>query len=198
MNNKKPFKLIFITGNKHKFTEFKNFISRQNLNVILEHKDIETAEIQSDSLENVAKFKIESIKSKISGNFFIEDAGFFVESLNGFPGVYSSYVLKSIGNQGILKLLENNSKRNARFKAVIAMNIEGNGEIHIFKGEVLGKVAEKMRGAGGFGFDPIFIPNEIHEKTFGEMLPDEKNKISHRSRAGVELFEFIKRRYFIF
>ena len=74
--------------------------------MILEHKDIETAEIQSDSLEKVARFKIESIKSKISGNFFIEDAGFFVDlPLNGFPGVYSSYVMKTIGNEGILNLI---------------------------------------------------------------------------------------------
>ena len=105
-----PFKLIFITGNKHKYMEFKKIALKQNLNVILEHKDIETAEIQSDSLEKVAEFKIESIKSQISGNFFIEDAGFFVEDLNGFPGVFSSYVFKSIGNEGILKLIENNSK----------------------------------------------------------------------------------------
>jgi len=197
MNTKEPFKLIFITGNKHKFTEFNNFTSKQNLNVILEHKDIETAEIQTDSLEKVAKYKIDSIKSKISGNFFIEDAGFFVDDLNGFPGVYSSYVFRSIGNSGILKLLKNESNRNAKFQAVIAMNIEDDREIRIFKGEVHGKVALKIRGREGFGFDPIFIPDEVPKKTFGELLPNSKNKISHRSRAGIELFKFIKRRYFI-
>ena len=78
------------------------------------------------------------------------------------------------------------------------MHIEDEVGIYLFNGEIRGKVAEKIRGGEGFGFDPIFIPDEVPDKTFGEMLPDEKNKISHRSRAGAELFKFIKRRYFTF
>lgn len=196
--SEKKLKLTFITGNKNKFLEVKKFFSDNNLPILLENQNIETEELQSDSLRKVAEFKINSIKNKIAGNFFVEDAGFFVdEPLNGFPGVYSSYIMKVLGNEGILKLLGNSEIRRARFQAVIALYLEedeNQEKLYFFDGEVKGTVAKSIRGKNGFGFDPIFIPDEIPKKTFGEMLPEEKNRISHRSRAIKKLVEFLSKK----
>ena len=189
----KSINITLITGNLNKVKEIKNHFEEQNLNINLIHSNIETMEIQADSLEEVAIFKVKSVKNKVNGSYFIEDAGFFVDDkLNGFPGVYSSYVMKVLGNEAILKLMEKSVKRKSKFQAVIALYYEPDDEIHIFKGEVLGSVSQKIRGAQGFGFDPIFIPDELPEKTFAEISADEKNNISHRARAMDKMIEFLK------
>jgi len=111
----------------------------------------------------------------------VEDSGFFVEELNGFPGTYSKYVQETIGNEGILKLLEGKENRNAYFKTVIGYCDE-NG-VKLFKGIVRGKVSEEIRSKGfGFAYDSIFIP-EGEDRTFAEMTAEEKSEISHRKRA---------------
>ena len=137
-------------------------------------------------------FIINPFVNKIGGNIMVEDAGFFVEALNEFPGVYSSYVMKMIGNEGILKLLGNSSNRKAKFKAVVAYYSTEHQIIHYFKGDVRGNVSFKIRGNNGFGFDPIFIPDKMPDKTFGEISIDIKNKISHRSEAIIKLGDFLK------
>ncbi|MHA1820465.1 MAG: XTP/dITP diphosphatase [Promethearchaeota archaeon] len=188
-------KIYFITGNLHKYEEIKVAFKRSEMNIELIHKDIKTYELQAETLEEVARFKVNSIKDKVNGNVFVEDAGFFVEyPLKGFPGVYSSYVMKTIGNEGIIKLLNGYKTEDTKayFKAVIAFYMKEEDTIEIFSGEVHGKVSLQVRGAHGFGFDPIFIPNEMPEKTFGELTREEKNKISHRARALEKLISFLK------
>ncbi|MHA1689321.1 MAG: XTP/dITP diphosphatase [Promethearchaeota archaeon] len=186
-------KIYFITGNHHKFEEIKALFKNHFLNYELEMKNAHPIEIQADDLVEVALFKLNSIKDRINESCFVEDAGFFVDHpLNGFPGVYSSQVFKKIGNQGILRLIDNPSQSRARFKAVIALYFKSHDKVYIFEGEVVGKVAGKIKGSQGFGYDPIFIPNAMPHKTFGEITKEEKNKLSHRAIAIEKLIDFLK------
>ncbi len=186
--------IYFITGNNNKFNEILNLFQKEDLSFQIMQNTIETTEIQASSIEEVALFKLKSVMEKMSNSFFIEDAGFFVDiPLNGFPGVYSKYVLNTIGNKGILNLIKDYPDTKAHFKAVIAMYFQPINEILIFEGTVDGKVARTIRGRGGFGFDPIFIPNEFPTRTFAELTIEEKNLISHRGKAWRKLVEFLKR-----
>jgi len=142
-------------------------------------------EIQADSLEEVVKDALNTINS-IDNGVFIEDAGLFIKALNGFPGVYSSYIENTIGNDGILKLMKDVNDRKAVFKSVIGFK---GSDIKIFEGEVKGEIALESRGTKGFGYDPIFIP-EGHKKTFAEDF-ELKSRISHRKRALEKLARFI-------
>jgi XTP/dITP diphosphohydrolase len=110
-----------------------------------------------------------------------EDAGLFIDHYGGFPGPYSSYALDKLGNPGILKLLNDIEDRRAFYQSVLALRI--NGENHYFRQSVKGTIAHRQRGTGGFGYDPIFIPEEGDRRTFAEMTEEEKNAISHRARA---------------
>jgi len=119
---------------------------------------------------------------------FVEDSGLFVPALNGFPGAYSAWVLRKLGNEGILRLLEGKN-RDAEFKCAVAFT-EGK-EVRLFTGIVEGRVSESIRGNGGFGYDPIFIP-ERGEKTFAEE-PSLKDSLSHRARALQKLGEYLSK-----
>ncbi|MHA1803287.1 MAG: XTP/dITP diphosphatase [Promethearchaeota archaeon] len=193
-NNAHEKKIYLITGNPHKFEEINALFKNHFLNYKLELKNAHPIEIQADDLVEVALFKLNSIKDKINDSCFVEDAGFFIDHpLQGFPGVYSSHVFKKIGNQGILKLIDDPSRSRARFKAVIALYFKPHDKVYVFEGEVLGKVAAKIRGSQGFGYDPIFIPNAMPHKTFGELTKEEKNNLSHRAMAIKKLIDFLKK-----
>ncbi|MEM0351350.1 MAG: XTP/dITP diphosphatase, partial [Archaeoglobaceae archaeon] len=146
----------------------------------------EYEEPQGSSLEEIAIKSAKNLAREINSPFFIEDSGLFIESLNGFPGPYSSYVFKTIGNDGILKLMEGVENRKAYFKAVIAY-FDGS-KILTFDGIVYGEIAREMRGKKGFGFDPIFL---YGDRTFAEM-GEEKNLVSHRRRALEKFFKYLK------
>ena len=105
--------------------------------------------------------------------------------MNGFPGPYSSYVFKTLGNKGIIKLMEGVENRKAYFMAVIAF-FDGE-KVWTFKGRVDGEIADEIRGDKGFGYDPIFL---YGDKTFAEM-GDEKNEVSHRRRALENFFSWL-------
>lgn len=171
-----------VTHNKHKYLEYKERFL--NFNINLEWVNFEYKEIQADTLEDIVKFSLEFVKDKVDPPFFLEDAGLFIEALNGFPGPYSSYVHDKIGNNGILKLLLNENNRNAEFVAVIGY-FDGKN-YHLFRGSVKGLITYEERGKNGFGYDPIFRPLNS-EKTFAEMEINEKNEFSHRAKA-FELF----------
>lgn len=188
-----PSMIYFITGNENKFNEVLKIFQNEDVNYELHQRDIETVEIQANNIKEVALFKLNSVKEKIKGSFFIEDAGFFVDlPLNGFPGVYSSYVMKTIGNEGILNLIKDFENTKAHFSAVIALYYKPLNKILTFEGKVKGKVSNAIRGKHGFGFDPIFIPDELPKCTFAELNMSEKNKISHRSKALNKLIKFLK------
>ncbi len=185
--------LYFVTTNTHKYEEVSEIMQQEKLNFQLKQCKLETVEIQASNNVDVAKFKLNSVKDKIYGSFFIEDAGFYVdEPLKGFPGVYSSYVFKTIGNEGILKLIDNFKTTKAHFSAIIALYFRPKDEIMLFEGRVNGKVSKELRGSQGFGFDPIFIPDEMSDKTFGELTIEEKNKLSHRGKALGKLILFLR------
>ncbi|MFX1381495.1 MAG: XTP/dITP diphosphatase [Promethearchaeota archaeon] len=186
--------LYFVTGNKNKFSEISQIFKMHQLPFKLQQLDIDPVEIQADSLEEVAIFKLNSIKGQIDSSFFVEDSGFFVDKpLKGFPGVYSSYVFKKIGNEGILKLIKDFQRTEAHFSTVIALYYKPLDKVLTFYGSVQGKISNKIRGSYGFGFDPIFISNDIPEKSFSELIREEKNKISHRGRAIRKLIEFLEK-----
>jgi len=192
--NKQQNLIYFVTGNNNKFIEVSEIFQKEPINFILKQSKIEPLEIQADTLKEVALFKLNSVRDKIDESIFVEDAGFFVDiPLNGFPGVYSSYIHKTIGNEGILKLITNFKKTKVYFMAVIALYFKPLDRTLVFEGIVNGKLAENIRGKGGFGFDPIFIPDVIPDSTFAEISIDEKNKISHRGQALKKLIDFFKK-----
>ncbi|NHW24086.1 MAG: XTP/dITP diphosphatase [Archaeoglobales archaeon] len=173
----------FVTSNEGKFREAKAIA--ENFSIQIEWIKMEYEEPQGFNLEEIATKSAEKLVDKIKGPFFIEDSGLFIESLNGFPGPYSSYVFKTIGNRGILKLMEGISNRRAYFKSVIAY-FDGS-RITLFDGVVEGRISYEIRGNKGFGFDPIFL---YGDRTFAEM-GEEKNNVSHRRRALEKLFSSV-------
>ncbi len=169
-------KLQVITSNIGKLNEFRAVLP--NTEII--HNNEDCYEIQADTLEEVVISCIDQLLAKGLNDFILDDSGLFVDSLDGFPGVYSSYVLRTIGNEGLLKLMENVPDRTARFKSCIGAHI-GSHTI-IAHGECQGKIDFAQKGNGGFGFDPVFIPDG-YDETFAELPLEEKNKISHRGNA---------------
>jgi len=179
-------KIYFVTGNINKIKEAN--IILKDLDVEIEQIKIAYPEIQG-TLEEVAEFGAKWVYNILKKPVIVEDSGFFVEALNGFPGTYSRFVQETIGNEGILKLLEDKDNRNAYFKTVIGYCDE-NG-VKLFKGIVKGRVSNEIRSKGyGFAYDSIFIP-EGEEKTFAEMTTEEKSQISHRKRAFEEFKKFL-------
>jgi XTP/dITP diphosphohydrolase len=188
-------KLHFVTGNKHKVEEVAHLFTSLYPEVEIVQVDAPLMELQASTLEEVAKFKVQSVLGKVSLPYFIEDAGFFVDDVcKGFPGVYSSYVMKTIGYSGILKIMGKEKSRKAHFESVVAYCDEKQ-QIQLFKGVNRGTVAFDAKGSSGFGFDPIFISDEAPGKTFAELGLDEKNKISHRNRSIIEFIRFLKDTY---
>jgi len=170
-------KFYFITGNKGKFREAKDKLGYLDIELI--QKNMGYLEIQASDLKEIALFGINYCSERLKSPFFLEDSGLFIEELNSFPGPYSRYVQDTIGNDGILKLLSNVKNRSAYFKSVVGLFKDGP---HLFEGISRGTIANEMSGQGGFGYDPIFIPEE-NSRTFGEMTTKEKNAFSHRGKA---------------
>jgi XTP/dITP diphosphohydrolase len=184
-------KIYFISSNKGKVLEVKKMFSTVNIDVI--QKNLGYPEIQADSLEEVACFGVKHVQERFNESFFLEDSGLFIEELKGFPGVYSKYVFYTIGCEGVLKLLDGfkDEKRKACFRSVFAYN-KPNGKPLYFVGECLGRISKKPLGDHGFGYDPIFIPDNS-DKTFAQMQTEEKNCFSHRGKSLGKLIEFIKK-----
>ena len=170
--------ITFITGNKHKVIEAENIFKDYDIN--LEHIDLGYCEPQG-TLEEVAISGAKYASRKLNKPVIVEDAGLFIKALKGFPGTYSSYVQETLGNQGILKLLDGVNDRYAEFRSVIGY-CAPNSEPKIFLGKVIGEIAVEEKGDLGFGYDPIlYIPE--YNLTMAEMEPELKNKISHRFKA---------------
>ena len=185
--------IYFITGNNHKFKEIKKLFQKEELSYDLKQKTAATIEIQASNIKEVALFKLNSVKTNFNNSYFVEDAGFFIDvPLKGFPGVYSNFVLNTIGNKGILKLINDYWNTAAHFEAVIALYFQPLDKIFIFEGSVEGKVSKEIKGTSGFGYDPIFIPNELPNNTFAELSTEEKNSVSHRAKAWQKLLIFLK------
>ncbi|MCS7099156.1 MAG: XTP/dITP diphosphatase [Sulfolobales archaeon] len=152
--------------------------------------DVPKVEIQSESLSDIALYSVATAYLVLRKPVIVEDSGLYVKHLNMFPGAMSSYVFKTIGISGILKLMSGVRDREASFKSVIALAAPTINGVKLFGGEVRGTISEEPRGSGGFGFDPIFIPSG-YDRTFAEMSVEEKNAISHRGLAFRALYRWI-------
>ena len=191
-------KLVFATNNKHKLDEIRAILGDKiellSLNDINCHDDIpETA----DTLQGNALIKARYIYDKFGVNCFADDTGLEVDSLGGEPGVYSArYAGEECDPKANMnKLLDNltgKTDRNAQFRTVIALIIDG--EEKLFEGNVKGIISNEKMGDAGFGYDPIFIPEGFSE-SFAQMSSEMKNSISHRYRATEKLCKYLKENY---
>ncbi len=168
--------ITFASTNQNKFLEVQSILSTRNISV--DFSQIHLVEIQSDSLEEIAREKAKTAFAKVGRQVIVEDDGLFIDSLGGFPGQCSSFVFRTIGNDGILKLLAGSAKRSAYFSSLIAFY---NGiSLSISEGRVNGRISDRVT-EGGWGYDPIFVPDGT-DLTFAE-LKKNKNEYSHRKRA---------------
>lgn len=170
-----------VTGNLHKFGEARQALSEYNIAVGMLGK-IDAVEIQDDDIENVARTSVMDAVRKSRLPVVVEDAGLFIKALNEFPGPYSSFVFRTIGNDGVLKLMRNVVDRGACFKSSVAFSSPERSRPLCFSGRVEGEIVERKYGRRGFGFDPIFKPL-LSKKTFAQMTIEEKNMHSHRASA---------------
>jgi XTP/dITP diphosphohydrolase len=186
--------LVFASNNKNKILEIQSILNGSIKILSLEdigcHEDIpETA----DTIEGNAILKADYVTKKYGYDCFADDTGLEISALNGEPGVYSA---RYAGEQRdsddnmnkVLEGLNDATNRNAHFKTVIALNL--NGKQHLFTGIANGTITQNKKGSQGFGYDPIFQP-EGYEKTFAELPLNIKNKISHRGKATQQLIDFL-------
>lgn len=190
-------KLVFATNNAHKLGEIRailgNKIEILSLNDIDCHDEIpETA----DTLEGNALQKAMYIKEHYGYDCFADDTGLEVSALGGAPGVHTARYAENTDHDSeanmnkLLKELEGKNDRSAQFRTVIALLL--NGEQHLFEGIVKGDILTEKRGSEGFGYDPVFSPEQYSE-SFAELGAEVKNKISHRARAVAKLVEYLNK-----
>ncbi len=187
-------KIVFATNNEHKLRELKEILSGKF--EILGLKDIgcnEDIPETAETIEENSMQKAEYVSRKYTIDCFADDTGLEIEALDGRPGVYSARYAGEEKNmekniEKILSELKDKENRKARFKTVISLIL--NGEKHQFEGIVNGEITKSKQGTGGFGYDPVFMP-EGFKITFAEMSSEEKNLISHRGRAVQKLIEFL-------
>ena len=180
-------KLKVITSNPGKVAEYQKAFD--SLGIEMEHYRLPYDEVQTSNLEEVVNKGMDEIIRQGVRDFIIDDSGLFVDALKGFPGVWSAYAQKTIGNKGILKLMEGVEDRGAEFRCCIGCDIDGRRIVVM--GKCRGVITQSEQGDGGFGFDPIFSPDG--KLTFSEIPIDEKNTISHRGNAVKLLIEELKK-----
>ncbi len=188
-------KIVFATGNANKVKEANRLLAGAYPVVSL--ADIgcreELPETQ-DTIEGNALQKARYVRDHYGADCFAEDTGLEVDALDGAPGVYSARYAgperdSDANIDRLLRELDGKTDRRARFRTVIALLLDGREMT--FEGIVEGHITEKRQGAGGFGYDPVFIP-EGRQRSFAEMNADEKNAISHRGRAVRKLMDFLR------
>jgi len=172
--------IIFVTGNRHKVEEANLALSRYGIRVKM--AEFKKVEIQSESLEEIASNAAQTAAKALSAPVISEDSGLFISALAGFPGPYSSYAFMTIGCMGVLRLMSSQPDKRAQFRCVVAYCAPDTKPM-LFTGTSLGTISNSMRGRGGFGFDPIFVPSGKDARTYAEMTPSEKEFLSHRGAA---------------
>lgn len=187
--------LVFATNNPHKIAEVKEMLG--------EHYDfLSLADIgceedipeTSPTLAGNAQQKARYVREKYGYDCFSEDTGLEVDALDGAPGVITARYAgparsAAANNEKVLKELGDRQDRSARFRTFICLILEG--EEHLFEGRCEGQITDAPRGEGGFGYDPIFLPEEGDGRVFAEMSGAEKHAISHRGRALKKLTDFL-------
>ncbi len=196
--------LVFATHNAHKRDEIALMLDGSfNVKNLSDLGIIDDIPEDAPTLEGNAQIKAEYVFKRTGLNVFADDTGLEVEALHGAPGVHSARYSGSdrdpeANMTKLLSALQGESNRNAQFRTVIWLIL--NGESHRFIGEAKGRIIEERRGAGGFGYDPIFepeLPDDLAAQfssppTFAELSPEQKNRISHRGKAMAQLIAFLK------
>jgi XTP/dITP diphosphohydrolase len=196
-NAKFPLKgrvVFFATGNVHKFDEARNLLAK--IGIAVSMLKVKGEELQSDSLVEIAQASAREAFNRCCLPVIVEDAGLFIEALNGFPGPYAAYVYKTIGNKGVLELMDGVETRKAVFRSAIAYCDSDTEAPVVFEGEAQGEITVNERSGSdksGFGFDPIFRPSGSM-KTFAQMTLEEKSHFSHRANAISKFAEWYKKR----
>jgi XTP/dITP diphosphohydrolase len=189
-------RLCFASNNAHKLDEIRPLLPAGT--ELLSLADIgcheELPETQ-DTLAGNARQKAQYVWEHYGVSCFADDTGLEVTALNGEPGVYSARYAgpQRLAADNVAKLLQElqpHADRSAQFRTVVAL-VQPTGEVQEFAGVVEGFITETPSGAGGFGYDPVFQPQEGDGRTFAEMTTEEKNQISHRARAVAGLVAFL-------
>jgi len=177
-----PPKVVYLAStNIHKYLEAREVVAEEGLSLAFLREDV--PELQGEDVAEIAAQGAVWAAEKWDLPILVEDTGLFIEALGGFPGPYASYVLKTIGLDGILKLMDGVANRRAYFKTALAFCDGKGSEPVVFTGEAHGWIGHEARGSGGFGYDPIFLPEGGGGRTFAEMDVAEKNALSHRAKA---------------
>lgn len=189
-------KIVFATNNLHKIEEIQALLP-SNIEILsLESIGcFEEIPETAATIEENAIMKANYVLQKYGYACFADDTGLEVEILNGEPGVYSARYAGEARNAAdnmdkLLQKLEGKSNRNAQFKTVICLNINGFQEL--FLGIAKGQITTQKAGSSGFGYDPIFCPDH-YDVTFAQLSLDEKNRISHRAKAASLLIDFLNK-----
>lgn len=189
-------KIVFATNNAHKLSEVSDILDARfkliSLNEIGCFDDIPETQ---DTIEGNAVQKARFVWEKFGLDCIADDTGLEVEALNGAPGVYSARYageecIAENNIQKLLKELDGVQNRNARFKTVAALILDG--QMHLFEGIINGHILTEKRGTDGFGYDPVFLPDNF-EESFAEMSAGQKNSISHRALAFKAFAKFMNR-----
>lgn len=196
-------KIVFATNNQHKLWEIREILGDQfeilSLADIGCHEDIPET---GNTLEANAHQKAEYVFDHYHIDCFADDTGLEVDALGGAPGVHSARYAEGTDHNSeanmdkLLRELGSNTNRQARFRTVISLiQMEGGNPVcsreYQFEGSVEGRIGHERHGNGGFGYDPLFIP-EGYDKSFAELGEEVKNQISHRARAVKKLAEWLK------
>lgn len=186
----RPSRLTFVTGNAGKAAELRALLAPRGIEVVQDARGY--PEVQADTLREVAEAGARHLLAAgLEPPFVLEDSGLFVAALRGWPGVYSRHALDTVGIPGLLKLLGDVEleMRSAAFQACL-LYVDAAGGLHAFEGSCAGRIADRPAGAGGFGFDPVFVPRG-HDRTFAAMEPAGKAALSHRGQAVRRFLEFL-------
>ena len=191
-------KIFLATKNKGKINEFKKLVENKNMEVlsILDSEDIPEVEENGKTFEENSQKKAVEIAKYLNMVTISDDSGLCVDYLDGAPGIYSARYSgeDATDEKNIDKLLADLKQvenREAKFVSVVSVG-KPNGEVYSFRGEATGKILSERRGTNGFGYDPVFLSDDLG-KSFGESNSDEKKSVSHRARAFEKLMsEFDK------
>lgn len=180
-------KIIYVTENKAKIDSAKMYL--EPLGIEIDNIKIKIPEIQANTCEEVVKYSAKYASTKLKSSVIKNDSGLFIDSLNGFPGVYTHYVDDTLGETGILKLLEGIENRKAKFIEVYAYCEYGKDPV-LFKSITEGTISKEKSGTYGWSWDYIFIPKG-HNKTLGNYPDKERYKMWDKT-ALKELAIFLK------
>lgn len=185
------------SNNTHKIEELQQMLGAQfDLKTMAEIGCHDEIEEYGTTFQQNSQIKAEYIFQKYTLNVIADDSGLEVEYLDNKPGVYSARYAGEPTNhaaniQKLLQELGDATNRNAAFKTVITLILDGN--TYFFEGEIKGTITKELKGEGGFGYDPVFVP-EGFEKTFAELGSEIKNSVSHRGRAIAKMLDFLQKK----